>query len=158
MTKVVSVLASGQMWKDFYIINVSLDNGITGTALAKSEIPWYTAGTEVEFTQNANGGLKISKVGGFDSPASGGGSSDNSEAISRAVAFKGAIELASAGKISLESVQEWTTKLLPIVTGKEAGQTYDKHFPEQVAAPQQAQQVPQQVQQVQNGAQLNNPF
>ena len=158
MTKIVSVLASGQMWKDFYIINVSLDNGVSGTALAKSEIPWYTAGTEVEFTQNANGGLKISKVGGFDAPASGG-SSDNSEAISRAVAFKGAIELASAGKITLESVQEWTTKLLPIVTGKEVGQTYAQHFPEQAAAPQQAQQVPQQVQPVvQNGAQLNNPF
>ena len=151
MTKVVSALASGQMWKDFYIINVALDNGIAGTALAKSEVPWYTPGTEIEFTQNANGGLKISKVGGFDGPKSGG-SNDNSEAISRAVAFKGAIELASAGKITLESVQEWTTKLLPIVTGQEAGQTYAKHFPEQQAAP---QEVPQGMP---NGAQLNNPF
>ena len=151
MTKVVSVAASGQMWKEFHIINGALDNGVTGTALAKSEVPWYTVGTDVEFTQNANGGLKISKVGGFDSPASGGGG-DKSEAISRAVAFKAAIELAVAGKISLENVQEWTTKLLPIVTGKEVGQTYAKHFPEQQAAP---QAVPQGMA---NGAQLNNPF
>jgi hypothetical protein len=156
MTKVVSAVPSGQMWKEFHIINVSLDNGITGTALAKSAAPWYTPGTEVEFTQNPNGGLKISKVGGFDSPASGGG--DRSEAISRAVAFKAAVELAAHGKITLEAIQEWTTKLLPIVTGKEAGQSYDAHFPAPAVATATPQAVGNSIPQVPQQAQLNNPF
>ena len=122
-------------------MEVTLDDGTFGNALAKSPIPWYNVGDEVKYTKNARGGLKIEKPdsagyaqGGSQSYASrpqGGGAKD--EQIARSVAFKGAIDLVVGGKAGITDIAKMTAAFTAIVMGQEEkpqGRTHENHFAE----------------------------
>jgi hypothetical protein len=142
MAKITALRPTGEQWKDFYIMEVTLDDNTFGNALAKSPIPWYNVGDEVKYTKNARGGLKIEKpeMAGY-SPAGGGqsyqsrpqygGSKD--EQIARSVAFKGAIDLVVGGKAQIADIAKMTATFTALVLGQEEkpqGRTHDNHFAE----------------------------
>ena len=139
MAKITSISPTG-VWQDLHKYEVTMDDGATGTAFAKTVPPWYSVGDEVEYTLNAKGGMKISKdVAGYtQAPASGGtqpkaysaasfGNKD--EQIARSVAFKGAIDLAVSGKIGLKDIITFVKTHTPIILGIEPqGESYKEHF------------------------------
>ena len=141
MAKITALRPTGEQWKDFFIMEVTLDDGTFGNALAKSPIPWYNVGDEVKYTKNARGGLKIEKPemaggysGGGNSYQSGGAASGSKdEQIARSVAFKGVIDLVVAGKMNITDIASATAKFTNIVLGKEdkpQGRTHENHFAE----------------------------
>jgi hypothetical protein len=142
MARITALRPTGEQWKDFYIMEVTLDDNTFGNALAKSPIPWYNVGDEVKYTKNARGGLKIEKPDSASyTPAGGSGQSyqsrnqggDKDAQIARSVAFKGAIDLVVGGKANLADIGKMTAAFAAIVMGQEEkpqGRTHDNHFAE----------------------------
>jgi|TARA_R110000822_G_scaffold35184_7_gene99305 hypothetical protein len=139
MAKIVSITPTGQ-WQEFHKMDVAFDDGQKGTAFSKTPSPWYSIGDEVEYTLNAKGSVKISKgmdgfTGGGGSTYKPSGSSNNSnkdEQIARSVVFKGAIDLVSAGKITIQDIPRFVSDHVAIITGEaSAGASYNQHFPPQ---------------------------
>ena len=133
MAKIISISDTGRMWKEFYILRIEFDNHDSGEALAKSTDPYYKVGDEVEYTKNERGGIKIQKdqtpyQNTSTSSYSTGASNDKSEQIARAVAFKGAIDLVSSGKINVTNIVEFVDKYLPVLTGETKNDSYKDHF------------------------------
>lgn len=137
MAKIVSITPTGQ-WQEFHKMDVAFDDGQKGTAFSKTPSPWYNVGDEVEYSLNAKGSVKISKGtaaysgGGFSggSKSQSGGSKD--EQIARSVVFKGAVDLACAGKIQITDIPSFVDKYLGCVLEMESqGATYNQHFPSQ---------------------------
>ena len=112
MAKIVSITPSGQ-WQEFHKMEITFDDGQSGTAFSKTPTPWYSIGDEVEYSINAKGSVKISKGtapysgGGYSGGGSKGGSKD--EQIARSVAFKGAIDLVAAGKINIQDIPRFVS-------------------------------------------------
>lgn len=142
MAKITALRPTGEQWKDFYIMEVTLDDGTFGNALAKSPIPWYNVGDEVKYTKNARGGLKIEKPDSASYTPAGGSSQsyqsrnqggDKDAQIARSVAFKGAIDLVVGGKANLADIGKMTAAFTAIVMGQEdkaQGRTHESHFAE----------------------------
>lgn len=141
MARITALRPTGEQWKDFYIMEVTLDDGTFGNALAKSPIPWYNVGDEVKYTKNARGGLKIEKPESAGYAPAGGGQSYQSrpqggakdEQIARSVAFKGAIDLVVGGKANIADIAKMTAAFTAIVMGQEdkpQGRTHESHFAE----------------------------
>lgn len=135
MAKIVSITPSGQ-WQEFHKMEVTFDDGQSGTAFSKTPSPWYNIGDEVEYSINAKGSVKISKGtapysgGGYSGGGSKGGSKD--EQIARSVAFKGAIDLVAAGKITIQDIPRFVSEYLGVITGESSqGTSYNQHFPPQ---------------------------
>lgn len=135
MAKIVSITPSGQ-WQEFHKMEVTFDDGQSGTAFSKTPSPWYNIGDEVEYSINAKGSVKISKGtapysgGGYSGGGSKGGSKD--EQIARSVAFKGAIDLVAAGKITVQDIPRFVSEYLGVITGESSqGTSYNQHFPPQ---------------------------
>jgi hypothetical protein len=140
MAKITDITPTG-VWNDLHKFDVSMDDGSKGTTFAKTSPPWYSVGDEVEYTINPKGGMKISKgTGPFtgsapaaynqpSAPAKAGSFGNKDEQIARSVAFKGAIDLAVAGKISLIEIAEFVAKHTPTITGQAPqGDSYKEHF------------------------------
>lgn len=137
MAKITSIQPTGQ-WQEFYKMEVSFDDGQKGTAFSKTQSPWYNVGDEVEYSLNAKGSLKISKGtasfgggGGYSAKPQANGNKD--EQIAKSVAFKGAIDLVSSGKIQISDIQAFVEKFTPLLTGTPQappqGATHAEHFP-----------------------------
>lgn len=140
MAKITEISPTG-VWNDLHKFDVSMDDGSKGTTFAKTAPPWYSVGDEVEYTLNEKGGMKISKgTGPFTgsapaaynqpyTPAKAGGNGSQGDQIARSVVFKGAIDLAVAGKISLTEIAEFVAKYTPTITGQPPqGDSYKEHF------------------------------
>ena len=140
MAKITEITPTG-VWNDLHKFDVSMDDGSKGTTFAKTAPPWYSVGDEVEYTLNEKGGMKISKgTGPFTgsapaaynkpyTPAKPAANGSKDEQIARSVAFKGAIDLAVAGKISLNDIAEFVAKHTPTITGQPPqGDSYKEHF------------------------------
>jgi hypothetical protein len=134
MAKIVSINPTGQ-WQDLHKMEVTFDDGQSGTAFSKTPTPWYSVGDEVEYSLNAKGSVKISKgTSGYTSApkASYGGGSSKDEQIAKSVVFKGAIDLACAGKINVSDIVSFVEKYTPVLTGAAPqGATHAQHFPQE---------------------------
>jgi hypothetical protein len=139
MAKIVSITPTGQ-WQEFHKMDVTFDDGQAGTAFSKSPTPWYAVGDEVEYSINAKGSVKISKgtgafAGGgssYSGSSQSSGSSSKDQQIARSVVFKGAVDLACAGKIQITDIPGFVDKYLSCVLDAPAqGASYAQHFPEQ---------------------------
>ena len=134
MAKIVSINPTGQ-WQDLHKMEVSFDDGQSGTAFSKTATPWYSVGDEVEYSLNAKGSVKISKgTSGYTSAPKasyGGGSTNKDEQIAKSVVFKGAIDLACAGMIKVTDITSFVEKYTPVLTGaSQQGATHAQHFPQ----------------------------
>lgn len=140
MAKITDITPTGE-WNDLHKFDVTMDDGSKGTTFAKTSPPWYSVGDEVEYTLNEKGGMKVSKGTApymnsapatnsqSYTPAKAGGNGSKDEQIARSVAFKGAIDLAVAGKISLVDISEFVLKNTPIILGQPPqGDSYKEHF------------------------------
>lgn len=133
MAKIVSINPTGQ-WQDLHKMEVSFDDGQSGTAFSKTATPWYSVGDEVEYSLNAKGSVKISKgtSGYTPKPSYGGGSTNKDEQIAKSVVFKGAIDLACAGMIKVTDITSFVEKYTPVLTGAtQQGATHAQHFPQE---------------------------
>ena len=134
MAKIVSINPTGQ-WQDLHKMEVSFDDGQSGTAFSKTATPWYSVGDEVEYSLNAKGSVKISKgTGGYTPKPSygGGGNTSKDEQIAKSVVFKGAIDLACAGKINVSDIVSFVEKYTSVLTGAaQQGATHAQHFPQE---------------------------
>lgn len=139
MAKITSIQPTGGTWQSpsgdtFHNIAYTFDDGTQGNALSKTPTSRFQVGDEVNVEQKGNGNIRINKPnpnGGF---SGGKNSKATEERIARSVAFKGAIDLACAGKIEMAQISATTDKLLPIVKGEGEQTTQAEHF-----APPQAQ-------------------
>jgi len=135
MAKIVSINPTGQ-WQDLHKMEVTFDDGKSGTAFSKTPSPWYNVGDEVEYSLNAKGSVKISKGGGgytATPKASYGGSTNKDEQIAKSVVFKGAIDLACAGIIKVTDITSFVDKYTPVLTGAtQQGATHAQHFPQEM--------------------------
>lgn len=133
MAKIISIADTGEMWKEFHILNVQFDDGGGGNALAKSTTPYYKVGDEVEYTKKSGGGIRIQKdqtpyQNSNTSSNSSGSGNDKSEQIARAVVFKGAVDLVASSKLDIKNISDFVDKYLPVLTGEVKVNTYKDHF------------------------------
>lgn len=115
---------TGEMW----FVNVEFEDGMKGTAFAKSPSPPYAQGQMVEYEQYgqlSNGGAKLKvKVpkdapsGSYSAPQSSGGtnapkkSGYNAEGARVGMAINCAVQLACHGKIATASIEKWASGLI----------------------------------------------
>ena len=95
-----------------FIFTIVFENGDIGKLYKKKDKTFEQVGDTVEYTITEKGTVKIAFKGDTSfskkSPNYSNSSNDAKEDIRFSVAFKGAIDLASAGKIGIDEVEKFT--------------------------------------------------
>jgi len=100
-----------ERFNDMYIFTISFQNGDIGKLYKKKPDPYVSVGDQVNYSINAKGTVKIVVEGSNynnTKPSYSNNNNDAKEDIRFSVAFKGAIDLASNGKIGIDEVEKYT--------------------------------------------------
>ena len=101
-----------EKFNDMFIFTIVFENGDIGKLYKKKDKTFEQVGDTVEYTISEKGTVKIAFKGDTSfskkSPNYSNSSNDAKEDIRFSVAFKGAIDLASAGKIGIDEVEKFT--------------------------------------------------
>tara|TARA_R100000654_G_scaffold241_2_gene914 strand:+ start:727 stop:1125 length:399 start_codon:yes stop_codon:yes gene_type:complete len=100
-----------EKFNDMFIFTVIFENGDIGKIYKKKDSIYEKIGDEVEYTISPKGTVKFAFKGESKFGSKPNYSSNNSDAkedIRFSVAFKGAIDLASTGKIGIDEVEKYT--------------------------------------------------
>lgn len=136
MSKIISITPTGQ-WQDLFKLEVRFDNGDFGTAFAKSQIPPYAVGEEVEYTKNEKGTVKIQRANAFgggggynqSAPSAPKNNDERSLSIIRQVALKAAVEYACAAQHDVNTILANAETFNAWMTGQSAAPaSHTEHF------------------------------
>lgn len=113
------------MFLDMYVFTIAFENGDIGKMYKKKKDIYEKVGQEMEYTIDHKNKVKAvfkgeSKFNDNNKPSYSNNNSDAKDDIRFSVAFKGAIELASAGKISIDDVEQYTLKWDEFLKNKKA--------------------------------------
>jgi hypothetical protein len=103
-------------FNDMFIFTIVFENGDIGKLYKKKDKTYEQVGDEVEYTISPKGTVKIAFKGeskfnnNTSTPSYSNTKTDTNTEIRFSVAFKGAIELAAGGVISVNEVEEYTLK------------------------------------------------
>jgi|TARA_R100000231_G_scaffold17309_1_gene17991 hypothetical protein len=103
-----------EKFNDMFIFTICFENGDIGKLYKRKDKTYEQVGDEVEYTLSPKGTVKIAFKGeskfndNNNKPSYSNNNNDAREDIRFSVAFKGAIELASAGKIGIDEVEKFT--------------------------------------------------
>ena len=122
-SKITELNLQNEKFNDMYIFTIVFENGDIGKLYKKKDKTYEQVGDEVEYTISPKGSVKIAFKGEskFDNNTSKPDYSTSkpkystpkinvNDEIRFNVAFKGAIELAAGGVISVNEVEEYTLK------------------------------------------------
>jgi hypothetical protein len=104
------------MFLDMYVFTIAFENGDIGKMYKKKKEIYEKVGQEMEYTIDHKNKVKIAFKGEskFNNNASSSSYSNSNDEtkndIRFSVAFKGAIELAAGGVISVDEVENYTLK------------------------------------------------
>lgn len=131
MSKIISITPTGQ-WQEFFKLEVRFDNGDFGTAFAKSQVPPYAVGDEVEYSKNEKGTVKIQRpnpYGSTSAPSAPKNDDVRSLSIIRQVALKSAVEYACAAKHDVNTILANAEAFNAWMTGQSAAPaSHTEHF------------------------------
>lgn len=101
-----------EKFNDMFIFTICFENGDIGKLYKRKDKTYEQVGDEVEYTLSPKGTVKIAFKGeskfNDNKPSYSNNNNDAREDIRFSVAFKGAVELASAGKIGIDEVEKFT--------------------------------------------------
>jgi len=111
-SKITELNLQSEKFNDMFIFTIVFENGDIGKLYKKKDKTYEQVGDEVEYTISPKSTVKIAFKGDTSfskkSPNYSNSSNDAKEDIRFSVAFKGAIDLASAGKIGIDEVEKFT--------------------------------------------------
>tara|TARA_R100000988_G_C4000972_1_gene169046 strand:+ start:954 stop:1361 length:408 start_codon:yes stop_codon:yes gene_type:complete len=115
-SKITELNLQSEKFNDMYIFTIVFENGDIGKMYKKKDKTYESVGDEVEYTISPKSTVKIAFKGEskFNNNTSSSSYSntktDTNTEIRFSVAFKGAVELAAGGVISVNEVEEYTLK------------------------------------------------
>ena len=115
-SKITELNLQSEKFNDMYIFTIVFENGDIGKLYKKKDKTFENVGDEVEYTISTKGTVKIAFKGesNFNNTTTKSSYSNNKndvqDDIRFSVAFKGAVELAAGGVISVDEVESFTLK------------------------------------------------
>ena len=115
-SKITELNLQSEKFNDMYIFTIVFENGDIGKMYNKKDKTYESVGDEVEYTISPKSTVKIAFKGeskfnnNTSSPSYSNTKTDTNSEIRFSVAFKGAVELAAGGAISVNEVEEYTLK------------------------------------------------
>ena len=115
-SKITEINLQNEKFNDMYIFTIEFENGDIGKLYKRKDKTYESVGDEVEYTISPKNTVKIAFKGESKfnntttSPSYSNNKNDVQDDIRFSVAFKGAIELAAGGVISIDEVEQYTTK------------------------------------------------
>ena len=115
-SKITELNLQKDMFEDLYVFTIVFENGDIGKMYKKKDKTYESVGDEVEYTISPKSTVKIAFKGeskfnnNTSAPSYSNTKTDTNTEIRFSVAFKGAIDLASGGAISVNEVEEYTLK------------------------------------------------
>jgi hypothetical protein len=115
-SKITELNLQSEKFNDMYIFTIVFENGDIGKLYKKKDKIFESVGDEVEYTISTKGTVKIAFKGesNFNNtttkPSYSNNKNDVQDDIRFSVAFKGAVELAAGGVISVDEVENFTLK------------------------------------------------
>lgn len=115
-SKITELNLQSEKFNDMYIFTIVFENGDIGKLYKKKDKTFESVGDEVEYTISTKGTVKIAFKGesNFNNtttkPSYSNNKNDVQDDIRFSVAFKGAVELAAGGVISVDEVESFTLK------------------------------------------------
>ena len=115
-SKITELNLQNEKFNDMYIFTIVFENGDIGKMYKKKDKTYEQVGDEVEYTISPKGTVKIAFKGEskFNNNTSSSNYSntktDTNTEIRFSVAFKGAVELAAGGVISVDEIENYTLK------------------------------------------------
>ena len=105
-----------EKFNDMFIFTICFENGDIGKLYKRKDKTYEQVGDEVEYTLSPKGTVKIAFKGeskfndNNNKPSYSNNNNDVQNDIRFSVAFKGAVELAAGGVISVDEVEQYTLK------------------------------------------------
>ena len=115
-SKITELNLQSEKFNDMFIFTICFENGDIGKLYKRKDKTYESIGDEVEYTISPKNTVKIAFKGESKfnntttTPSYSNTKNDVQDDIRFSVAFKGAIELASGGVISVDEVEQYTTK------------------------------------------------
>ena len=115
-SKITELNLQPEKFNDMFIFTIAFENGDIGKLYKRKDKTYEQVGDEVEYTISPKGTVKIAFKGEskFNNtstkPSYSNTKNDVQDDIRFSVAFKGAIELAAGGVISVGEVEQFTLK------------------------------------------------
>ena len=115
-SKITELNLQSEKFNDMYIFTIVFENGDIGKMYKKKDKTYESVGDEVAYTISPKSTVKIAVKGeskfnnNTSAPSYSNTKTDTNAEIRFSVAFKGAIDLASGGAISVNEVEEYTLK------------------------------------------------
>ena len=115
-SKITEINLQNEKFNDMYIFTIEFENGDIGKLYKRKDKTYESVGDEVEYTISPKNTVKIAFKGESKfnntttSPSYSNNKNDVQDDIRFSVAFKGAIELAAGGVISVDEVEKFTLK------------------------------------------------
>jgi len=115
-SKITELNLQNEKFNDMYIFTIVFENGDIGKLYKRKDKTYESVGDEVEYTISPKNTVKIAFKGESKfnnttaAPSYSNTKNDVQDDIRFSVAFKGAIELAAGGVISVDEVEQYTTK------------------------------------------------
>ena len=115
-SKITELNLQPEKFNDMYIFTIVFENGDIGKMYKKKDKTYEQVGDEVEYTISPKSTVKIAFKGeskfnnNTSSPSYSNTKTDTNTEIRFSVAFKGAVELAAGGAISVNEIEEYTLK------------------------------------------------
>ena len=105
-----------EKFNDMFIFTICFENGDIGKLYKRKDKTYEQVGDEVEYTLSPKGTVKIAFKGeskfndNNNKPSYSNNNNDVQNDIRFSVAFKGAVELAAGGVISVDEIEQYTLK------------------------------------------------
>ena len=115
-SKITELNLQPEKFNDMFIFTICFENGVIGKLYKRKDKTYEQVGDEVEYTISPKGTVKIAFKGesNFNNtttkPSYSNNKNDVQDDIRFSVAFKGAVELAAGGVISVDEVESFTLK------------------------------------------------
>tara|TARA_R100001443_G_scaffold10041_1_gene19601 strand:- start:24 stop:431 length:408 start_codon:yes stop_codon:yes gene_type:complete len=115
-SKITELNLQEEKFNDMFIFTICFENGDIGKLYKRKDKTYESIGDEVEYTISPKNTVKIAFKGESKfnnttaAPSYSNTKNDVQDDIRFSVAFKGAIELAAGGVISVDEVEQYTTK------------------------------------------------
>ena len=116
-SKITELNLQSEKFNDMYIFTIEFENGDLGKLYKRKDKTYEQVGDEVEYTLSPKGTVKIAFKGeskfsdnNNSKPSYSNNNNDVQNDIRFSVAFKGAVELAAGGVISVDEVEKFTLK------------------------------------------------
>jgi hypothetical protein len=115
-SKITELNLQEEKFNDMFIFTICFENGDIGKLYKRKDKTYEGVGDEVEYTISPKNTVKIAFKGESKfnnttaAPSYSNTKNDVQDDIRFSVAFKGAIELAAGGVISVDEVEQYTTK------------------------------------------------